>query len=213
MSKKIKTYFKSVLAVMVVLFSSNGSELYATHIVGSEMTFQCMGNDFYQINLTVRRDCFNGAEDAPFDEIANVGIFDNLGNPITSIDGFQSGLLGLERLGIETVLPSFPECAYSGGIVCVEEATYQGTIYLPFREKGYVLAYQRCCRNETLNNIVDPLNTGTTSFVCLTETTLTSCNSMPQFGEWPEIIICANQPLSFVVAKSSVSILNCVIPP
>ena len=43
-------------------------DIGATHIVGGEMTYRCLGNDFYELTLTVRRDCENGAEDAPFDD-------------------------------------------------------------------------------------------------------------------------------------------------
>jgi len=68
---------------------------------------------------------------------------------------------------------------------------------LPFRENGYFLAYQRCCRNVTLNNIIDPLETGTTKFVCLTETTLNECNSSPSFQDFPDVIVCANEPINF----------------
>src|SRR6266446_5440489 len=32
----------------------------ASHIVGGEMSYICLGNDQYQITLKVFRDCFNG---------------------------------------------------------------------------------------------------------------------------------------------------------
>jgi len=195
MSKRINKIKNLILIVAIVLCSATQSALFATHIVGSDMTFECLGNDFYQVNLTVRRDCVNGADDAQFDSPAYVGIFDFMGNPLDYLGRF--GMIEMPIIQMDTIYPGRPECGYFGGEVCVTEARYEATVYLPFRDGGYVLGYQRCCRNVTLNNIVEPLNTGNTSFVCLTETTLTSCNSSPSFGDWPEIVICANEPLVF----------------
>src|SRR5690606_12620741 len=67
----------------------------------------------------------------------------------------------------------------------------------PFRNGGYILGDQRCCRNETLANIVDPLRTGGTYWVHITQTALQLKNSSPRFLEWPDVYICANKPLSF----------------
>ncbi|MBK7693908.1 MAG: hypothetical protein IPI30_06205 [Saprospiraceae bacterium] len=36
------------------------NHLEATHIVGGDMTYRCLGNNQYEISLTVRRDCLNG---------------------------------------------------------------------------------------------------------------------------------------------------------
>src|SRR4026207_2530917 len=55
----------------------------ATHIVGGEMIYTCLGNDQYQITLKVFRDCFNGV--APFDNPASIFIFDAYGNQIACL--------------------------------------------------------------------------------------------------------------------------------
>ncbi|MFT6808887.1 MAG: hypothetical protein ACJA01_002118, partial [Saprospiraceae bacterium] len=195
MSKKISKIKNLFLMVTAMLCSITHSDLYATHIVGTDMTFECLGNDFYQVDLIVRRDCINGADDAQFDDPAYVGIFDFRGNPLDYLGKF--GMIEMPISQTDTIYPSRPACGYFGGEVCVTEARYVATVYLPFREGGYVLGYQRCCRNVTLNNIVEPLNTGNTSFVCLTETTLNTCNSSPAFQDWPEMVICVNEPVVF----------------
>lgn len=192
------TYIKRVQLVLFALaglFIFSPTQVSATHIVGSDMSFSCLGNDFYEVRLIVRRDCINGAEDAPFDDPASVGIFDAFGNLQPVLGTFGQVFLPFE--GADVITSSLPECNFLGGPVCVEEAVYSGIVFLPFRENGYFLAYQRCCRNVTLNNIIDPLETGTTKFVCLTETTLNECNSSPSFEEYPDLVICANEPILF----------------
>jgi len=53
--------------------------VFSTHIVGGDVTYRCLGNDRYEISLTVRRDCINGNPGAQFDDPAHLGIFDGNG--------------------------------------------------------------------------------------------------------------------------------------
>ena len=196
MNIEIKGAMNKYILILLVAFTTLlPSSIYSTHIVGGDMSFKCLGNDFYEVTLTLRRDCVHGAEDAPFDEQAAVGIFDKTGRKLDFLG--RLGILYLPFEGQDTIKNNVPECALSGEPVCVHESVYTGQIFLPFRERGYVLTYQRCCRNNTLNNIIDPLEQGATRFVCLSAETLTSCNSGPAFGSFPDIIVCANEELSF----------------
>ncbi len=196
MNNEIKGMIKKYIPIMLLGFAAMlPSNIYGTHLVGGDMTFECLGNDYYEITLVVRRDCINGAEDAPFDDPAAVGIFDGTGRKLDWLG--RLGILYLPFSGAEIVKNNVPECAIDGDEVCVEETIYKGSIYLPFREQGYVLTYQRCCRNGTINNLINPLDVGVTRFVCLIPETLTSCNSSPTFNSFPDVIVCANESLSF----------------
>ncbi len=195
MSKAYQNIVTRISSLILIGFFFSINPLNATHLVGTDMSFKCLGNDFYEITLIVRRDCINGAPDAPFDNPAIVGIFDNNGRPLQFLGRFGQVVMTYDEV-VEVDVQS-EDCEFLGGPICVSEAVYKAQVFLPFREKGYVLAYQRCCRNITLNNIINPLETGTTKFICLTEKTLNECNSSPEFIEWPEVVICANEPLSF----------------
>lgn len=46
----------------------------ATHIVGGEMNYTCLGNNQYEITLTIFRDCFYGNPNAWFDNPASIGV-------------------------------------------------------------------------------------------------------------------------------------------
>ncbi|HNM25414.1 MAG TPA: hypothetical protein PKL15_08295, partial [Saprospiraceae bacterium] len=58
------------LAFLSLLFCQR---LQATHIVGGEITYNCLGNDQYEITLSVYRDCYNGQP--YFDQPAIIGIY------------------------------------------------------------------------------------------------------------------------------------------
>lgn len=51
--------------------------LSATHIVGGEMNYTCLGDNQYEISLTIFRDCYNGDPRAWFDNPASIGVFDS----------------------------------------------------------------------------------------------------------------------------------------
>ena len=191
----LKKHIKKFSAGIFVFLMLWSARVDATHIVGADMTFTCNAKEWYEISLTVRRDCINGDPEAVFDDPAFVGIFDAVGTPLPWLGTL--GAVQMELVSINDIEIDDPECTPDGNPVCVSEARYTGQVFLPLREKGYVLGYQRCCRNATLTNILNPLETGNTSFVCITEEALNSCNSSPVFGDWPDIFICNDEPLVF----------------
>jgi gliding motility-associated-like protein len=162
----------------------------ATHIVGGEMNYTCLGNDQYEITLTIFRDCFNGNPNAWFDDPASIGVFDE--NNVL-LEEILLPLMNNDTL--EPVLTS--ECLVVPPNVCVHTTTYIAIVELPAIAGGYQLAYQRCCRNQTIVNIIDPLDTGATYGVTISEAALNECNSNPKFQEWPPIYICVNEPIVF----------------
>ncbi|NNE25422.1 MAG: hypothetical protein HKN09_01145, partial [Saprospiraceae bacterium] len=174
-------------------------ELSATHVAGGSMTYRCLGNSRYEITLEFRRDCFNGATDAQFDDPARLGIFDGINRKLVEILGEGGRInipLSMEDTLNETIIS---ECNIIGGDVCTQTTTYRDTVVLPYRvgNGGYYIAYQRCCRNVKLNNIEDPLEAGSTYWVRITEEALRTCNSAPVFKSWPVSFLCVNDTLRF----------------
>ena len=160
----------------------------ATHIVGGELTYSCLGNNRYEISLTLYRDCVNGVP--PFDPIAYIGVFGSDNKLLNTIKIARRDTLKLNPVLNDTCLVIPPN-------VCVSTTTYKDTITLLPRAGGYVLAYQRCCRNKSILNIVKPLENGATFIVEISELALQQCNSSAKFKTWPPIYICVNKPIDF----------------
>jgi len=180
--------FLAIITALLLMISP--AMVKATHIVGGEMNYTCLGNDQYEITLTIFRDCFNGDPNAWFDNPASIGVF-NRENEL-----LQEVLVPL--MNNDTLNPILSgECFVVPPSVCVHTTTYRTTITLPPIIGGYQLAYQRCCRNQTIVNIVEPLATGATYGVTISEQALLECNSNPKFQEWPPLYICVDQPISF----------------
>jgi gliding motility-associated-like protein len=172
------------------------TELAATHIVGGEMTYRHISGNTYQVKLVLRRDCFLGSKEAEFDDPASIGIFTSGGELVKWL--FPDGQILIPFMASDTLNEFIrSDCGFEGTQVCVHETTYQGFLNLPPRVGGYILAYQRCCRNASLNNILDPLETGSTYWVAIGDRALQAQNSTPVFDQWPDVYICANRPLVF----------------
>src|SRR5688572_16115520 len=160
----------------------------ATHIVGGEIYYDCLGNNDYRITLKVYRDCINGQ--APYDNPAYVGIF--------NINGVLLDSAKLPFPGSNFVPPTINTPCYTPPTsVCVEEAIYQGIINLPPIAGGYVLAYQRCCRNNTILNLNNPGQVGSTYTINIPPTSLAICNSSARYNNFPPIYLCEGAPLVF----------------
>ena len=179
---------KSLLrnTIIALLFSLGGTQnAFATHIIGGEMNYKCLGNNAYQISLTVYRDCYLGV--APLDDTAYVAIFDIAGQLVQTLPILLESIDSIQQVDACLLIP--PN-------ICVETTTYIDTIQLQPQAGGYHLAYQRCCRNETILNIIDPLNTGATYDILITEAAMLNCNSSPVLKEEPPTFVCVNRPLS-----------------
>jgi gliding motility-associated-like protein len=178
--------------LFLLLFLSLGANtlLRGTHIVGGEVTYKCLGNDQYEISLTVYRDCYNGVP--WFDDPAAIGIYDANWNL------FRNILVPWNAMTHDT-LPIVLEnpCLVAPPNVCVHRSTYKTTATLPFRAGGYTIVYQRCCRNKLIRNLPNPLNTGISMTANISEKTMLECNSSSTFNKWPPVAICVQQPIDF----------------
>jgi gliding motility-associated-like protein len=163
----------------------------ATHIVGGEITYKCLGNDLFEIKLSVYRDCFNGVP--PFDDPASIGITD----ASFEIDTALSFLLNWNKIDDTLVIYLNNPCLTQPPDICVHRTTYTAVISLPPRPGGYFLIYQRCCRNQLIRNIPDPENVGITIITQINDTAYELCNNSAVYNNWPPLAICVHEPVDF----------------
>lgn len=182
----IEMRFLITLAVLIIscLLPFN---LRAWHIIGGELYYTCQGNNNYEITLKIYRDCNSTT---PFDDPAIVSIYNANGQIVQTL---QLHFPGATHIDPDLTDP----CLQLPPGICVEQAIYKTVLYLPPIAGGYNLAYQRCCRNNTIVNIYDPQNTGATFTAHIPDAAIASCNSSPHFNNYPPIVICVDKPLIF----------------
>lgn len=168
-------------------------KLYATHIVGGELNYEYLGNNSYKITLKLYIDCVNGMPAAiAQDEFANIGVFASSNDSLLLNLSFD-----FKRNAPIRVSKTNYDCIQISPNACVDAYYYEKTVNLPYRVGGYILSFQRCCRNNTILNLIDPESTGANFFTQITDTTGFGYNSSPFFKNLPPNFLCTNAPLVF----------------
>jgi gliding motility-associated-like protein len=197
--KKIKDNLISLWLIALTLFLTP-SVLEAKHIVGGEITYKFISGDGvtsnrYQFTMRIYRDG-NTQGGAQLDPIANIGIF----NATTGrfIESFGQTISTITELAV----PTYP-CLVPPDVK-VQEGLYVWEKDLPVISGTYLIIYQRCCRNETINNVSRPGDVGASYTVEITGVAQRSKNNSPVFKKFPPTVICAGEPLNFDHSASDV---------
>ena len=167
----------------------------AAHIIGGVMTFECTAPGKYTISMKIYRDCQGGG--AEFDSkggnsiVGSVTVYQgaNIYQPYSSIK--------LTAPRVEPIPPDQNPCLIVPPGVCVEEGVYTFDLDLPIVAETYTIVYQRCCRNGSITNIVNPGGVGATFFVQINQQSQLQCNSSPVFNDFPPIVICNNEDIYY----------------
>jgi len=158
------------------------------HIIGGEMYYECNGNGTYTFTMKLYRDC--NSSGAVFDNPANFGVFNDADQLIDQV--------AASVISIDNIEPNFDSpCLNFPPDICVEEGTYQFTIPLDTDISGYQVVYQRCCRNQTIQNLINPGAQGLTIVSEVPQTNLAVCNSSPSFNSFPPPVLCTFESLVF----------------
>jgi len=183
-----------IIAVLVVIFSP--SLVYAKHIIGGDITYVCLGETSpgyktWRFTMHIYRDCYGGGAD--FDLPAAIAIYQG-----TETNNSLYSALSVFYEDYTRLIPDTPQCVSNIPIVCVEEAIYTFEEELPvLTNESFFIVYQRCCRNETITNLIMPGDVGATYTIELTPEAMAANNNSPVFVNFPPIIICNNLPLKF----------------
>lgn len=152
------------------------------------MVYTYLGGSQYAITLVVYRDCLSGA--AAFDNPANVGIYGSNNNLIQNLNFTLDSVVQLQS----TINSS---CVTAPSNVCTEAGYYTEIVTLPPTAGGYTIAYQRCCRNAIVQNILTPGDVGTTLIATIPGTGSSPDNSSPYWSQLPPLYVCVNLPFQF----------------
>jgi len=184
------------VSIVTILLLLTLTDATAFHIIGGEIIYECQGpgtapgTQRYQFTMYIYRDCLGGGAD--LDDEAYIGIWSGTNAPYNAV-----GQLFPQLNGPTPVDPPIIECLIPPDDICVEEGTYTWTVDLPVINTSYHVSYQRCCRNSSISNIVDPDRIGATFAVEINAFAQRECNNSSTFVNFPPTVICVSEPLSF----------------
>ncbi|CAA6827821.1 MAG: Unknown protein, partial [uncultured Aureispira sp.] len=168
--------------------------LFATHIIGGEINYQCLGNNRYEISFQLFRDCDTG-----------IPLFENPAIIyILGANGQELDTISMNLRNDDTLTFASSACSVIPPNACIHTTTYREVRTLPFRAGGYQFLYQICCRNQDIINILDPTGTQAAYHAVMTEAALLGCNNSPKFDDWPPFYICNGQAFTYDHAATDV---------
>lgn len=162
-------------------------------MIGGDITYSCLGNNTFHLTITLYQDCQNGTPSAiAEDDPAFYGIFDAVTGQFIMGNSIPSS-------STELVDPNFSNaCITNYPLVCMRKQVFITDVTLPPTNNGYKILYQRCCRNQAINNIATPGNVGVTYAATIPPYAANICpNNSPVFKNYPPQIICANNPFVY----------------
>lgn len=195
----MKIIGKHIFVSLILMFLiSSISELKAIHIIGGEVVYKCLNLDTirrevkYQITFTMYRDSkSNGAD---FDDPASFGIYRGGGNSWSFVSEISKvKVQNIKEIDIANKNP----CILVPVNVGVQSGVYIFEITLPIINENYMISFQRCCRNNTILNLVNPGDTGAAFTTEITPQAQLTCNNSPTFANFPPVVICVNRPINF----------------
>jgi gliding motility-associated-like protein len=182
---------KNIYLLLLLLFIFG--RLSATHIVGGEIQVKYQGNGHLFV-LNLYFDAKNGNPNAEDDSV-QVHIFNKANNRFV-----QS--LWLPRNLRQNLIFSNPAC--TSNQISTRILRYARLFNLNtnnFSEPaGYYVVWERCCRNNVINNIDDPGGAGMTfytEFPPARQNQATFLNSSPEFSIPKGDYLCLNEPFQF----------------
>lgn len=193
-----------VLAVMFLFISCGCS--WASHIVGGDFTYSYLGdtiiggvlNQKYKITLYIYQDCVTGVPDAiNQDNPAYFTIYPNDGSRIYKLVDTNVFYDPKPNSGGAITVPSnfSNDCINKAPELCLLRKRFERTYYLPANADGYIVVYQRCCRNSSIVNLIAPGDEGATYYCTIPPAA--HPNNAAIFKNYPPQIICLNNPLYY----------------
>lgn len=189
MRKKINNRLSFLVTLAVTLLLSFSAK--ASHIAGGEITYSCLGNDQYQINLNLFVDCagFNPGAAQTINFVSSCG-----GTATTTVNVSSSTTNGLEIS--QLCASQLPSSTCNGGTLPgMWLFSYTGVVTLTPPCDTWTMSWSTCCRNLAITNLS---SASSNYYIAATLNSATApCNSSPQFTAQPIPYVCAGQPVNY----------------
>jgi gliding motility-associated-like protein len=168
---------------------------FGRHIIGGDVIYKCVSQDTikkstrFEVTFTMYRD--SKGNGAALDDIGYFGLY-----KVSSFGYQYVNTLSVPISDISEV-PFTGACVIIPPNVGVQKGVYIFYVDLDWGEDTYVISYQRCCRNNTINNLINPGNTGAAYTVEIYPEAIKTCDNSPAFFNFPPIVICNGFDLRF----------------
>ncbi|HNP48379.1 MAG TPA: T9SS type A sorting domain-containing protein [Bacteroidia bacterium] len=177
-----------LLTITLSLYIQTPVESFASHAMGAELTYTCLGGNQYQVTFKFYRDCVG----IPAPDPAEIDLFSSC-YPFQSF--FFNSTAGSPQQ-ITQVCPTALTTCDGGAFTGIEEWIYEGIITLPGPCADWRISHSENARNAAITTIagagVDP------QYVyAIINNTNGICNSSPIFNNRPVPFTCLGQQFCY----------------
>lgn len=188
----MKTFYllhKNLWLVFFLFSLLISQKALATHAQSADITYQCLGNNQYQINLSFYRDCAGvNAPNTVTIDVSSISCNQNLTTVLNQLPGTGND--------VTPICNTMQTTCTGGNNPGVEEYLYEGVITLPAACNDWVFSFTLCCRNNAINTIQNPGNENIYVEAKLNNTVY-ACNNSPTFSNAPVSFPCVGQTSCF----------------
>ncbi len=162
----------------------------ASHIAGGDLSYTCLGNNQYQINLNLFVDCmgFDPGAQQWIDFTSTCGSTASLTVDVLNPGGTEISQLCASQINNST--------CNGGNLPGMWVFYYTGVVTLDTLCDTWTMSWNTCCRNSAILNLQSPDSQG--SYIQATLNSATApCNNSPSFTSQPIPYVCANQAVNY----------------
>jgi hypothetical protein len=180
---------KWYLLLVMAALSLVGNQAQASHAMGADLTYECLGGNTYRVRLSFYRDCIGIPAPANvYVSIRSASCNQNLGVTAYPIAG-----TGQE---VTYLCPTATSTCNGGTFTGIQEWVYEGVVTLPMQCTDWTFSYSLCCRNAAITTITSP-GSNTFYIYATLDNASSVCNSSPIFTNKPVPFTCLGQEFCF----------------
>ncbi|SEW30175.1 PKD domain-containing protein [Chitinophaga arvensicola] len=194
---------KKFLVILLCMVCAHMAQ--ASHIIGGQVYYKYLGtngtNLKYSITLKLYRICGDGERIAKMPTAVYLSAFDKS-------DYRRTGQYLITQTAFEVKdQAKIDPCIVNPPVICYQMGTYTTNIELPANAEGYTIAFQSCCRDPYMENIIaEPipggrpgdLGTGATYFADIPGSTIGyPNNSSPVFNKEEATLVCSDKKFTY----------------
>ncbi len=186
MSRNLHRWY---IFLLLAFLMTSGYQANASHAMGADLTYQCLGGNTYKVRFSFYRDCIGIPAPANvYISVRSASCNQNLGVTANPIPGTGQQVTYL--------CPTATSTCNGGTFTGIQEWVYEGIITLPMQCTDWQFSYSLCCRNAAITTITNP---GSNTFYIYANlnNVASTCNSSPVFSNKPVPFACLGQQLCF----------------
>lgn len=188
----------SIISISFIFLSSN--DVKASHAMGADIQYQCVGNDSFLVTLNFYRFCDGIA--APPTAPLDISSLSGCGTSQTVIlQPVDSILFGGDYIPNGSDVTPLCDAQINqsscgtGSFPGVEQHTYSGLVILSGQCTDWVFGYNLNARNDEVTNLVSPQTQDL--YVETTLNNVLGCNNSPQFTTSPVPYACSGRLFTY----------------